>query len=56
VLSNERLRAVIERPAFMERLDERLYGVWVVDPKSGQIAGFLRFEELVQVEAQPAAG
>ena len=32
----------------MERLDERLCGVWAVNPQSGQIAGFLRFEELVQ--------
>jgi uncharacterized protein (TIGR03032 family) len=31
-----------------ERLDERLCGVWVVDPESGKIVGFLRFEELVQ--------
>jgi hypothetical protein len=32
----------------MERLDERLCGVWAVNPQSGQIVGFLRFEELVQ--------
>jgi hypothetical protein len=32
----------------MERLDERLCGVWAVNPLSGQIVGFLRFEELVQ--------
>ena len=31
-----------------ERLDERLCGVWAVDPESGKIVGFLRFEELVQ--------
>ena len=47
---------MIEPPVFMEWLDERLCGVWAVNPQSGQIAGFLRFEELVQVEAQPAAG
>jgi hypothetical protein len=32
----------------MERLDERLCGVWAVDPRTGNILGFLRFEELVQ--------
>jgi uncharacterized protein (TIGR03032 family) len=31
-----------------ERVDERLCGVWVVDTDSGNIVGFLRFEELVQ--------
>jgi uncharacterized protein (TIGR03032 family) len=31
-----------------ERLSERLCGVWAVDTSSGEIAGFLRFEELVQ--------
>ncbi len=31
-----------------ERLDERLCGVWAVDTQSGNIVGFLRFEELVQ--------
>ena len=31
-----------------ERLDERLCGVWAVDPESGNVVGFLRFEELVQ--------
>jgi hypothetical protein len=46
---------VIEPRVFMERLDERPCGVWAVNPQSGQIAGFLRFEELVQVEAHPAA-
>ena len=31
-----------------DRLAERLCGVWVVDLVTGQIVGFLRFEELVQ--------
>lgn len=31
-----------------ERLDERLCGVWAVDLRSGRVAGFLRFEDLVQ--------
>jgi uncharacterized protein (TIGR03032 family) len=30
------------------RLQERVCGVWVVDLRRGQIAGFLRFEDLVQ--------
>ena len=28
--------------------DDRLCGVWVVDPTSGQVAGFVRFEDAVQ--------
>ncbi|HYU35006.1 MAG TPA: TIGR03032 family protein [Thermoanaerobaculia bacterium] len=31
-----------------ERVKEKLCGVWVVDLRSGKIAGFLRFEGLVQ--------
>jgi uncharacterized protein (TIGR03032 family) len=31
-----------------ERLRERVCGVWVVELRSGQIAGFLRFEDVVQ--------
>jgi len=31
-----------------ERVQEKLCGVWVVDLRSGKIAGFLRFEGLVQ--------
>jgi uncharacterized protein (TIGR03032 family) len=31
-----------------ERLDERVCGVWVIEVHTGQIAGFLRFEDLVQ--------
>jgi uncharacterized protein (TIGR03032 family) len=30
------------------RLKERQCGVWIVDTKTGEIAGFLRFEDLVQ--------
>jgi uncharacterized protein (TIGR03032 family) len=30
------------------RLEERLCGVWAVDPGSGEVVAFLRFEELVQ--------
>jgi uncharacterized protein (TIGR03032 family) len=30
------------------RLDERASGVWVVDLRSGAVAGFLRFEDVVQ--------
>jgi uncharacterized protein (TIGR03032 family) len=32
----------------VERLDERLCGVWAVDLESGAIEGFLRFDDLVQ--------
>jgi uncharacterized protein (TIGR03032 family) len=31
-----------------ERVQERLCGVWVVDLRSGEVAGFVRFEGLVQ--------
>ena len=31
-----------------ERLDERQSGVWMVDLRSGEITGFLRFDDLVQ--------
>jgi uncharacterized protein (TIGR03032 family) len=31
-----------------ERVQEKLCGVWIVDLRSGKIAGFLRFEGLVQ--------
>lgn len=31
-----------------ERLEERLCGVWAVDTRDGEIAGFLRFDDLVQ--------
>ncbi len=31
-----------------ERVQEKLCGIWVVDLRSGKIAGFLRFEGLVQ--------
>lgn len=32
----------------VRRLDERQCGIWMVDLRSGAIAGFLRFEDLVQ--------
>jgi uncharacterized protein (TIGR03032 family) len=32
----------------VDRLEERLCGVWMVDLTSGAIAGFLRFDDLVQ--------
>jgi uncharacterized protein (TIGR03032 family) len=47
-LSQVRETATFGGLPLMERLDERLCGVWAVDPKSGNILGFLRFEELVQ--------
>lgn len=47
-LSQVRETATFGGLPLMDRLDERLCGVWAVNPQSGQIAGFLRFEELVQ--------
>jgi uncharacterized protein (TIGR03032 family) len=47
-LSQVRETATFGGLPLMERLDERLCGVWAVNPHTGQIAGFLRFEELVQ--------
>ena len=47
-LSQVRETATFGGLPLMERLDERLCGVWAVNPLSGQIVGFLRFEELVQ--------
>jgi uncharacterized protein (TIGR03032 family) len=31
-----------------DRLRERVCGVWIIELRSGQIAGFLRFEDIVQ--------
>lgn len=47
-LSQVRETATFGGLPLMERLDERLCGVWAVDPGSGNVLGFLRFEELVQ--------
>jgi uncharacterized protein (TIGR03032 family) len=47
-LSQVRETATFGGLPLMERLDERLCGVWAVNPESGQTVGFLRFEELVQ--------
>ncbi len=47
-LSQVRETATFGGLPLMDRLDERLCGVWAVNPQNGQIAGFLRFEELVQ--------
>jgi len=47
-LSQVRETATFGGLPLLDRLDERLCGVWAVNPESGQIAGFLRFEELVQ--------
>jgi uncharacterized protein (TIGR03032 family) len=47
-LSQVRETATFGGLPLMKRLDERLCGVWAVNPQSGQIVGFLRFEELVQ--------
>jgi uncharacterized protein (TIGR03032 family) len=47
-LSQVRETATFGGLPLMERLDERLCGVWAVNPQSGETVGFLRFEELVQ--------
>jgi uncharacterized protein (TIGR03032 family) len=47
-LSQVRETATFGGLPLMERLEERLCGVWVIDPQSGNVLGFLRFEELVQ--------
>jgi uncharacterized protein (TIGR03032 family) len=47
-LSQVRETATFGGLPLMERLDERLCGVWAVNPQNGRVVGFLRFEELVQ--------
>jgi uncharacterized protein (TIGR03032 family) len=47
-LSQVRETATFGGLPLMERLDERLCGVWAVHPETGETVGFLRFEELVQ--------
>jgi uncharacterized protein (TIGR03032 family) len=47
-LSQVRETATFGGLPMLERLDERLCGVWAVHPETGETVGFLRFEELVQ--------
>jgi uncharacterized protein (TIGR03032 family) len=47
-LSQIRETAIFGGLPLTERLEERQCGVWVVDTRSGGIAGFIRFEEAVQ--------
>ena len=47
-LSQVRETATFGGLPLIERLDERLCGVWVINIESGSIVGFIRFEELVQ--------
>lgn len=47
-LSQVRESAVFSGIPLVERLEERTCGVWVVDLRTGQTVGFLRFEEGVQ--------
>jgi uncharacterized protein (TIGR03032 family) len=47
-LSQVRETATFGGLPLMERLDERLCGVWAVNPASGNVVSFLRFEEMVQ--------
>jgi uncharacterized protein (TIGR03032 family) len=47
-LSQVRETATFGGLPLTERLNERLCGVWAVNPETGKTVGFLRFEELVQ--------
>ena len=47
-LSQVRETATFSGLPLTERLEERTCGVWVVNIESGQVAGFVRFEEGVQ--------
>ena len=47
-LSQIRETATFGELPLTERLRDRQSGVWTVDLRSGQIIGFLRFEDLVQ--------
>ena len=47
-LSQVRETAVFSGIPLVERLDERICGVWVVNIQTGETLGFLRFEEGVQ--------
>jgi uncharacterized protein (TIGR03032 family) len=47
-LSQVRETATFGGLPLLERLNQRLCGVWAINPNSGQTLGFLRFEELVQ--------
>ncbi len=47
-LSQVRETAVFSDIPLLERLDERICGVWVVNIQSGETVAFLRFEEGVQ--------
>jgi len=47
-LSQVRESAVFSGISLTERVSERNCGVWIVDIRSGQVAGFLRFEDAVQ--------
>jgi uncharacterized protein (TIGR03032 family) len=47
-LSQVRETATFGGLPLTDRLDERLCGVWALNPENGDTVGFLRFEELVQ--------
>ncbi|MEX2169922.1 MAG: TIGR03032 family protein [Pirellulales bacterium] len=47
-LSQVRETAIFSRIPLVERLEERICGVWVVNIEMGQIAAFCRFEDAVQ--------
>lgn len=47
-LSQIRETAIFGGLPLTEKLSERQCGVWVVDTRSGEVAGFIRFEDAVQ--------
>jgi uncharacterized protein (TIGR03032 family) len=47
-LSQIRDSATFGELPLTERLTERQSGVWMVDPRSGTVSGFLRFDDIVQ--------
>ena len=47
-LSQVRESATFSGIPLVERLEERICGVWIVDLRDGRVLGFLRFEEGVQ--------
>jgi uncharacterized protein (TIGR03032 family) len=59
-LSQVRETAVFSGIPLVERLEERVCGVWVVHLETGQTVGFLRFESGVQeifaVQVLPGVG
>lgn len=47
-LSQVRESAVFSGIPLMDRLEDRTCGIWVIHIETGEIIGFLRFEDAVQ--------